>query len=323
MCRAPLALAERTRAHTLSVAGLTRTHAPRWPAAAHVGPRRHCDSPAPTPPTPPSHAGADSIVNEAPPAAKEPKDAYALCVQYVGQGVLSGWSDGIMRFHEGGELVWRSSGLAHRGGVCAIAWSPSFIVSGGPDGTLRVWNAKTRAHEAQFSEHKGKVTGVLIDREKPNLIHSCGVDKTVVTVDLHVERRVTCHAAQEGQFECMVQLSNGEQELVTGDHAGSIKTWDCDVPEPISMIVTIPPSEIESALERRLNHLALSKDDKYLLASTASGDVQVWELRNPGAPISVGRAHSHAVTEAHWSPDGKQAVSVGTDSCICVWNFFG
>jgi WD40 repeat protein len=107
-----------------------------------------------------------------------------LCCEYVGHGVISGWSDGIIRFHEAGALQWRSAGLAHRGGVCAIAWSPSFIVSGGPDGTLRVWNSATRAHEAQFSEHKGRVTQVLIDKAKPNLVHSCGEDKTVTTLDL-------------------------------------------------------------------------------------------------------------------------------------------
>jgi len=37
----------------------------------------------------------------------------------------------------------------------------------------------------------------------------------------------------------------------------------------------------------------------------------------------VGIAHSHVVTAAHFSPDGKQVVSVGKDCCICVWNFFG
>ena len=60
-----------------------------------------------------------------------------------------------------------------------------------------------------------------------------------------------------------------------------------------------------------------------MLAATAAGEVQVWELQNPSAPISVGVAHSQSVTEAHWSPDGKQVVSVAVDSCICVWNFFG
>ena len=148
-------------------------------------------------------------------------------------------------------------------------------MSGGPDGTLRVWNSSTRAHEAQFSEHKGKVTQVLIDMVKPNLVHSCGEDKTVITVDLRVERRVTCHSSQEGQFQNMVQLATSENELLTCDHGGSVKFWDCDVPEPVSMIVTIPPNEMESTRERRLTHLSLSKGDKYLLASTAAGEVQV------------------------------------------------
>ncbi len=80
---------------------------------------------------------------------------------------------------------------------------------------------------------------------------------------------------------------------------------------------------MESTRERRLTHLSLSKGDKYLLASTAAGEVQVWDLHDAAAPISVGIAHSHVVTAAHFSPDGKQVVSVGKDCCICVWNFFG
>jgi WD40 repeat protein len=121
----------------------------------------------------------------------------------------------------------------------------------------------------------------------------------------------------------MVQLTTSENELLTCDHAGSVKFWDCDVAEPVSMIVTIPPNEMESTRERRLTHLSTSKGDKYLLASTAAGEVQVWELQNAAAPISVGIAHSNQISEAHFSPDGKQVVSVGTDCCICVWNFFG
>ena len=42
----------------------------------------------------------NQVVYEAPPAAKDPTEAHALCCAYVGHGVISGWSDGIIRFHE-------------------------------------------------------------------------------------------------------------------------------------------------------------------------------------------------------------------------------
>merc|ERR1719198_1218684 len=81
---------------------------------------------------------------------------------------------------------------------------------------------------------------------------------------------------------------------------------------------------------KRLNHLALSppmgadqEGGDYLAVSTASGEVQIWELAQPNAPVSVGMAHSHEVMQATWSPDGRQLVSVGKDNCICIWNWFG
>ena len=49
---------------------------------------------------------------------------------------------------------------------------------------------------------------------------------------------------------------------------------------------------------------------------------QVWRLSDASAPLSVGLAHSHEVTQANFSPDGKQIVSVSKDACVCVWNWF-
>ena len=114
-------------------------------------------------------------------------------------------------------------------------------------------------------------------------------------------------------------------KLLTSDAAGTIKWWDADLSEqPLSMVVTWHPQD--EAEDRKLTHLALSPEgSEYLLVSTAAGDIQVWDLRQPSQSdlISQGSAHSHSVTQACWSPDGKQIVSVSKDSCICVWNFFG
>ena len=123
----------------------------------------------------------------------------------------------------------------------------------------------------------------------------------------------------------MAQSGAGDHPLLTSDAAGTIKWWDADLSEqPLSMVVTWHPQD--EAEDRKLTHLALSPEgSEYLLVSTAAGDIQVWDLRQPSQSdlISQGSAHSHSVTQACWSPDGKQIVSVSKDSCICVWNFYG
>ena len=81
--------------------------------------------------------------------------------------------------------------------------------------------------------------------------------------------------------------------------------------------------------ERRITSIGISPPladgsvgSDYLLVSTASGDLQVWDLEH-SALVSVGAAHSEEITQCAWAPDGKQVVSVGKDACICVWNFYG
>ena len=277
--------------------------------------------------------------------------------------LVSGWTNGQVMVHDlQGRELWQMA-AAHRGGVTALAVSDLYILSGGADGTLRVWNPATREAVTQFVEHKGAVSAVVVDVERKHLVHSCGADKSVVTVDLKQNRRGLCHSARpdEGKLTHMVQSELGEQarpaprtrggvwvlvphtprpaarsprsppsdaqELLTADNSGSVKWWDDCEAEPVSMIVTWPASNPEA--EKRINCVDLSPPaaaelggKQFLLVSTAAGHVQVWETEETRL-VSVGDAHSHEVSAAVWSPDGRQIISTGLDACICVWNFFG
>jgi len=251
-----------------------------------------------------------------------------VCLLLCPLGVLSGWTDGAIRCHsESGASLWVVSG-AHRGTVTSVALSNRFVLSGGQDGALRLWNPSSRSLIAQFSEHRGPVSTVVADNEAPHLIHSCGEDKTVVTVDLKQERRIVCHKAQEGQFRAMVQSERGDKPLLTCDSSGSIKLWDVDEADAISMLVTWTERDEAQGKPKKLNHVSLSPPSvggaagDFLLVSTAAGELQVWDLGQSAEPVAIGMAHSHEVSQAGWSPDGKQVVSVGQDCCICVWNFY-
>jgi len=255
----------------------------------------------------------------------------AECLAVRRQTVLSGWNDGNIRAYddETGNMLWEVVG-AHRGGVSCIDLTPLYLVSAGADGAVRVWSdSASRQLVGNFDEHKKRVTGLCVDLAKPSQIHTCADDKSVVTIDLDQARRSHCHTVKEGALRTMTQATTGELELITGDTAGNLKWWDCDEAEPVSMTVTWHPQD-EPTKERRLTHVEVSPPTSdgsagsdYLLACTAAGDLQVWELAGTKARLaSIGTAHSDEITMARWSPDGKQIVSVGKDACICVWNFY-
>lgn len=61
--------------------------------------------------------------------------------------MLTGWKDGRIRSHDAdtGQLLW-SIDHAHAGGVTSLALSHNqrFIVTGGVEGELRVWELRSR-----------------------------------------------------------------------------------------------------------------------------------------------------------------------------------
>ncbi len=248
---------------------------------------------------------------------------------YTGGLILSGWSDGSLRcFDDRSRLEWEIP-KAHRGALSAIAVSPRFILSGGDDGALRLWSPSTRAMLAQFSEHRSAIVSVLVDAIEPSLVHSCSRDKSIVTVDLKEERRVVTQKVVDGQFTAMAQSARGERELVSVDHMGVVKMWDCDVVgKPVHSFVTHTERDDEMGREKRVNHISISPATadadagRFVAIAAAAGDLQIWELGDSSQPVSIGMAHSHEVAQAAWAPDGKQIVSVGLDHCVCVWNFF-
>ena len=259
---------------------------------------------------------------------------YAKCLCVKAQTIISGWTDGVIRayYDDDGTFLWEIIN-AHRGFVSRVELSPLYLVSAGEDGAVRVWSdGPSRKLVGNFDEHRGAVTGLGVDKRRPNLIHSAGADKAIVTIDLDQARRVNCHTVKEGALTTMVQADTHEEELITGDTAGGLKWWDSDEVPPVSMTVTFDTRD-DVIKERRITHIDVSPPihsdagSDYLLACTSSGDLQVWELAIDGKkPVSrirsIGAAHSAEVTMARWSPDGKQIISTGMDSCICVWNFF-
>ncbi len=60
-----------------------------------------------------------------------------------------------------------------------------FMITGGSDGSIRMWEVKSRELVSEFKEHKGEITGLEIFDDDFHLI-SCSKDKSIFCWDLKV-----------------------------------------------------------------------------------------------------------------------------------------
>lgn len=228
--------------------------------------------------------------------------------------VISGWADGWIRAYDTGtaQKKWHIAN-AHRGEVTSVTSSDKYIVSGASDGGVNVWSAQTRELVLQFHEHKRGVTQVLVDVGKPHWVHSCGLDKALFIYDLKSERRIVAQQVREGSFNGITQRLDSETEIITAGSDGRLLFWDCDVGDPVGYLMD--PSRL------KVSNASVSPSGRYLATCGEDCEVKVFDLRTM-VLVTTGQGHSDTVNCLAWSPDERQLVSVGCNSCISVWNFY-
>lgn len=228
--------------------------------------------------------------------------------------VVSGWADGWLRAYDAAtaQPKWHIA-TAHRGEVTAVACSAQYVVSGASDGGVSVWSFATRELVLQFHEHKRAVTGVLVDILKPHRVHSCGLDKALFIYDLKGARRVVAQQVREGAFHSITQRLDSETEIISAGADGRLLFWDCDETDPVQHLMD--PSRLRVTCAR------VSPSGRFLAICGEDCEVKLFDLGSSELLASA-RGHSQTVNAIAWSPDERQLVSVGADSCICVWNFY-
>lgn len=104
---------------------------------------------------------------------------------------------------------------------------------------------------------------------------------------------------------------------------GSLRAFDLRSLEHSTILYeTTPPSDSKKRGNAPLLRLAFNPHDSNYLATFRhdSGEVNIIDMRSPGAPVTNIRAHGDSVSSIAWKPDGSLLATGADDCAVHLWD---
>lgn len=251
-----------------------------------------------------------------------------------GRGVASGASGG-------GSAGAGAAPSAGAGGVACLALSANdrVLATGGRDGAVRVWDARSRALLLHLPEHAAAAGGgggpVL------SLAFACG-DTRLASVGR--DRALLVRRLPDGRVEARAELrlgwmtgvaplaaSSGSDPtallLVTPTSEGRLAVWAPGdaVAAAARGVIPAPRRTLAAGHAAGVHETCIAAAHgaaAFVATGDTEGSVRVWDAAAGVLLAGPVPGHSAAVAALAFSPDDRQLVSVGRDGAVVIWNVF-
>jgi len=239
-----------------------------------------------------------------------------------GETLVAYAEDGIIRFVlcEDGPEQGRIESPDEKINALALAPDGTWLVTGGEDGGIGIWDVATRRRLHRFQkDNPRQIKAVALSGDGKRLATG-GTDKQVQVWDIsdHASPRLLLRGDHYDRIQGLA-FSADARTLAACDKNGSLRLWP--VPAGGESVVDAPPARVWQAHDGRANSIAFHPNKNELASGGQESHVAVWDLASSVGPRTLdepGGPDAHTRTLA-FTPDSR-LLAVPGQAGVRLWN---